>query len=51
MASERIETWDNIAKYFPCTANTFRCLHAPKMLKLGYAFKSHVNKPGVKKNL
>jgi hypothetical protein len=39
----RIEGWDAIAEYFPYTANTFKSHHAPRMLKLGYAFKSHVD--------
>lgn len=46
---ERIEGWDNIATAFPCAKSTFMNKHAARMLTLGYAFKSHIDKPGFKK--
>ncbi len=51
MASERIEGWAAIAEYFPCALSTFMRKHAPNMLKAGYAYRSHTDQPGIKKNL
>ena len=51
MASERIEKWPEIAKYFPCAESTFMNKHSQAMLKAGYAFKSHTTQHGIKKNL
>jgi len=50
MASERIEGWAAISEYFPGAHSTFLSRHSQAMLKAGYAFRSHVDFKGVKKN-
>ena len=49
MPSERIEGWQAIAEYFPCALSTFQRKHAKEMLKAGYAFRSHIDKPHTSK--
>lgn len=44
--SEIIVGWDNIAKFTPYTANTFKIKHAPAMLRAGFAFRGHPDIPG-----
>jgi len=46
---ERIEGWENISKAFPCAHATFINKHAPRMLQAGYAFKSHVERRGIRR--
>jgi len=46
---ERIEGWINISKAFPCAHTTFLNKHAPRMLSSGYAFKSHVERHGIRR--